>query len=260
MNYRISILFCLLWSTCSLLAQQESTSLPFQNQVRIQVGLDRTLVKDQVFAPLNFKGSGLALSSTYLRQTKNEHLSVATLQFALSAVKARPSDFSASRSINGHLDLAHFRKIKWANEKLNLFVGGAVSADISLIDFDEFEAFSFTNLYAIGPAALLTWQPASAHQVSLRADFPLLGILVRPAYTGWDNEFFEKSTLRLFFEGPLATVVDFSRASVQMNYAFTVSSGMSLSFQHQMSYLAAKEPGPARNFHSLTTIGTQFNF
>lgn len=230
-----------------------------KNQLGLSAGLKQTYFEDAIFSPLNYTGTGFAIDLAYKRQLKKEAIFTANIAYSHVLISNEVSSYT--ESVNSVIDikLTYLRKLKSSTEKFKYYLGTGLSTHINYLSFEDQDAITYFNLHSLHLAAAASYALGTKQQLSLGLHLPVLGLIIRPAYTGWDNDSYDKSPIALLYEGELTSLHNFFAFSLQGGYSYGLSPKMQLVLQAQLQYQQTEHRAAAKNVHIQTAIGLNFN-
>lgn len=257
MHHRILLLIILL-SPFNLLAQKETTNSSLENRVGIQVGLNKSLLKDSNFSPLNYGGAGTGVTLFYERKNKNNRIFSTTVSYF--STKIQSGDLLSTKSLLQKLDVecVYLQQLKAFNNSKELYLGGMLSSHLNIVDFDDFEAISYFNFHGLSLVGCLSYKIKEEQQITISISIPTVGVLVRPVPTGWNKDVIESTTLDVLYSGEVATINKFFGIAWTNMYRYELSEKMDLTIQVRVNYVKTSLPKMIVNINSQFSIGTNF--
>lgn len=267
-------IICISWSLVllnSLQAQKsdttktlEESTKPPRHSIGLKLGYDQSYLKDINFSPLNYIGNGAVVDLNFKRTTKNENLFFTQLD--LTSTTLTPNA-PAPPSVNLEVDrtLINFEmgfavKIKMKNEKLKLHVGGSYHTYLDLLFYKGVESLSFFTTHGLDLSSQITYQIHPRHKLEGALSIPVLAVLVRPPYTGWNKFIDESSVSSILLSGKWTSLNDFGGANFRINYLFDLTRKWSLEAQYRLRFYKTTHLKLAKIATSQTSLGVNFKF
>lgn len=257
MNIRfIFILFFLPF--LELEAQTVNEHLSSKNQVGIQIGFAKNFLSDEVFSPLNYSGNGINFGLSY-KILKPKHLLLSEINYSISTISNSISTYTESRNDVADLRISYLRKVGSASKSFKMYFGGGLSNHFNNLIFEDADATTYFNLHAVELSYYAAYHINSKHQLNLLLHVPIFGVLVRPPYTGWDSDSFEKTGLALAYNGKWTSTKDFSGLVLAASYEYSLSSKVNVLLKSSFQYYKTDYLGAAKNFSIQNSIGINVN-
>lgn len=245
----------------SLHAQSAEPPLK-QNQLNLLAGYHQAHFKDINFSPLNYQASGIGLSISYQRKTRNGNIFYTGIDFSNSTLSNEVSDFFNSDRYLANLSVGYLKKVSLNHPKLAIHFGGQLNANLDVVFYDGTESVTFTALHSLDFASQLNYRINDRQRLSSRITLPLAGLLVRPPHTGW-NKFVsdnEDNLPRIFTTGKLTSLQDFFAFNWRTNYQYDLNNRWTLNAAYQLSYFSTSYINEATIFYNQFSLGITYNF
>ncbi|MEM7654491.1 MAG: hypothetical protein AAF399_00050 [Bacteroidota bacterium] len=247
MNSPFLLLICWMLVFTSQSFAQNSAS-PTQT-LGIQLGYDRTFFQDANFSPLHYGGDGLAFRISYAKETAGRHLFLTEIGYAQVKLQAAAARFAEAQNVVGHLRAHYLLPIGGNQQRISMKLGGGLVSHIDNTIFEDSDAISYLNLHGIEVAYLVAYQLSPRHHLQATASLPIIGLLVRPPYTGWDVDSFERSGLELAYRGKLTSFQDFFGLTLAASYRYQMSGRISWEMQGRWQYYQTSQLTAATTAH-----------
>lgn len=241
---------------------QSDVQIPKKNSIEIKAGINHTFFKDLNYSPLNHSGSGPGIGLQYQRITKQGNLISASLGFSVTTLKSPASIyFDASRYL-ANLEANYLKRLDLGKEGWKLHVGGGYHSYVDVLFYDGTEAISFFTIHGIDLAAKLSYQIKAKHSLGTSLSIPILGLLVRPPYTGWDKFIGESqdAPAKVFFRGNWTSLNDFLGLNWNLSYAYDLSPAWDLIADYSFQYYRTSQLDLVNIANNQLRVGASFNF
>jgi len=259
---KINLILILCFVPFSLWSQIEDNTKHPKHLIGLQVELNNLLFKDLVFSPLNYSGQGFGGTFFYQRLIKEKNIFASSINYSSNSIKAK--DISATRTVHQKLslELIYLHSLTSNKNGFNIYVGGRLSSQIdnTLFEDEGGNAITYFNFHGFSIASRFDYRFNDKHQLISVVKIPVLGILVRPVQTGWDNEFFEEPGLATLYNGEFAFISSFFRIEWANLYQFELSKKIDLNFQIHIQYAQTYKPALVKIMNTQLSIGSNLKF
>ena len=260
MNRKILlIILCLLVIVFDIRSQSEKFK---KNNVGIRYGANFSGLHDRNFSPLFYYESGSYYALRYER-TNGKSLFYFFSDFSSGKLRTKTSDHFTSIYIKGGIDLSYLRKTSISpNRNLQSFLGVGVQSFNHYIDYQEQEAFSFLLAHSVAFKYVTGYSLSNWHKVQLRLSIPVITLLVRPPYNGYDEELKEnqKSPLKLITDGKIVSLGQYFAVSSQLGYTYILNRHFDLNGEYNFAFFQSRTLKRATHFHNQVLAGITFKF
>ena len=212
---KIYLLLFLLVGILDIQAQEERST---KNEIGLSLGYNSGYFKDLNYSVLNYSDRGLYTRLHYNRQFTKAKLKT-TLGFQIDELSTDVAPFFATSFPRGTL-MAEYLFDAFKNEKWDISVGPMLSSDNQMLLFNGFLSFSFLFVHSAGVSSDFQYRLDDKNSFQFSIQLPLVHLLVRPPYNGYDKETEanENRPLRLITNGKFATVNEY--VSVNSSFAY----------------------------------------
>ena len=244
-------------------AQSSMEEKELLNQIGIAIGTNQGFVKDLNFSALNYRESGLLYSLEYIRKQRNgKGILIADADVSLGKLKTKASDFFTSNNTMANLEVSYLRKINLKSPKWETFVGVQYNTYLQILDWYDFESFSFLATHGIGPKAMVSFKLNHRNRFQTSLFLPLFQNLVRPPYNGIDETIIENqdNTLKLIVSGKLASLNKYFAFDWKLNYSFALTQRFDLNVSYVLRYQNVNEVNKFVHLQNQLTTGLTFKF
>jgi hypothetical protein len=240
---------------------KSSLSKVYKNQIGIQVGYNQGYLKDLNFSPLNYKESGTLYALNYTHQ-KPKGIFYVDLDFSLGKLKTRASKHFTSSMTLANLEISYVRKLTKKESKYFFHLGGQYSSYLQILDWNDYESFSFLAIHGIGVKGLLSYNINSKHKFNTSLFIPVFQDLVRPPYNGIDETIIENqdNTVKLIFAGKPSSFNTYCSFDWKFNYLYSISNRLDLTATYLARYQNVFEINTVKHLQNQFTVGVNFNF
>ena len=256
-------LFCTLYSHQSIAQIADTKTNVYKNKLYFTLGVNQGYLKDQAFSPLNYKEGGLRASLGYSRASSEKSLLNVNLSFSLNEMQSDASEYFDTNYLNGTLDINYLRNLFQFNNQWHLYLGGELSGHYHIINYNELDAFSFVMAHSIGLKVHSVYQINAQHELSSGISWPILSLVVRPPYNGFDEKLDENEDkpLRLITEGgKLRGFSDYFVITWNLNYLYNFSKRFSLNAGYTLHFQKLAVGSSFTHFQNQLTTGITYHF
>lgn len=224
-TYLTGIYLCL---SLTLSAQNETRSGP-TNTLSIQLGAKIGWLKDENLSMLNYRDRAITYQLAYEKRispTGRQFLT--SLEFSNGEIRTPPYDFFNTDYIQARLNLAWLWPVlnRHSKDDVSLFFGGGYALDFNYLEWYESEfgdqdAFSFLVAHSVMAHIKAEQKIGERQQISGVLATPLYTLLVRPPYSGFDEELVENNEsnpFRLITNGEWGGLGQYAALQWQIGY------------------------------------------
>lgn len=246
----------------SLRAQTEEDPTNRKNTVNLNLGFAKGFFKDKNYSPLNYSSRDFSIDLGYLRALKNKNLLFFSSSFQTGTLSTPVSEFSSSDHYNINLELGYLFKLPHNISKTDFYVGGQYHSYLDLVFYDGTEAITFFGLHGLDISTRISRRVNDKHIFTTNFSLPVVGILVRPPYTGWDKYIVEHADnpLPVFFRGNVTSLNRFIAFNWNFQYQLEISSFLGLNAEYQFRYYKTSVLETAIIPNNQITIGAILRF
>ena len=233
-----------------------------KNKIGIQAGFLQTYHKDVNFSPLNNTGNGYSFGLNYERSTQKKHLIFSTIHYSESVLTSRASEFFRYDRYLLNFEIGFLFHKPLPNKNLILNIGGSFQSRTDLIDYKDFKSVSFFNYHGLALNSRLEYTINPKHSLGSALSVPVLGVLVRPPYTGWDKYMIENEDnfTKVLYKGKTTSLNDFFGYNWHVFYNYQLSKRIGIQLQYELRYHKTKQPRKAIIANHQTSVELNFKF
>ena len=256
------ILICLLLMLGKLGFSQTNTTEQTKNCVGLQVGYNHGYLKDLNFSPLNYKEGGLLYALNYTNQNPNGKVILnVDIEFSSAQLKTKASDYLASNLIMANFETSFVRKVS-KEKKLLIYIGGQYSSYLQIIDWQDYESFSFLASHGVGVKGLISYNLTAKHRFSSSLYIPVFQFLARPPYNGIDENIIENqdNIAKIIFNGKPVSFNQYLAFDWKINYLYSLSKRFDFSATYLLRYQNVSEINEVVHLQNQLSIGLKFKF
>jgi len=242
---------------------QEPTDTTFRkNAINLSAGLETGYFKDLNFSPLNYKSTGVAINFGYSRSFKNGSRFFLLTNPQVGAISTEASEAHKADHYTADIGIGYLVQLPMNASKLKAHVGGQYHTYLDLVFFNGVDAVTFFGLHSFDLLGEVSYELSDQHTLKTSLSLPVLGLLVRPPYTGWDKYIVEHAAnpLPVFYRGNWTSYNDYLAFTWKLHYAFELGPKLDLVASYQFNYHHTKQLKTATLVSNQLTIGTQFKF
>jgi hypothetical protein len=221
---KIIVSFILLFSYTQWASALSIMDRPAKNnKLFLTTGLQYGHFKDLVFSPLNYAIVGGDLDINFTHVFKNEALLDAGLSGQLGVAKSGVSRYNTSQRIMYDMYAGYLHLLGKGNNNGWFYMGGQLHTYVDFTSYQGAEAIAIFTLHSADISALWRKSVKGKHHFQIKVSVPFFGLLVRPAYTGWDKYIVERENnpLPVFFRGTWGSLNDYFSADLRVSYIHT---------------------------------------
>lgn len=233
----------------------------FKHKIGLLIGYNQGYLTDLNFSPLNYRENGLLYSLKYTRQTNKAVFNV-TADFSLSKIKTKASaDFTSSMTM-GNLEMSYCRLLSRKQSKTSFYLGGQYNSYLQILDWKEFESFSFFVSHGVGLKGLLQHEFNSKHRITTSLFIPIFQNLVRPPYNGIDENVIENqdNQVKLIFSGKPSSFDSYFACYWHLNYFYLISKRFELEVSYLARYQNTFEINELKHWQNQFSVGGNLKF
>lgn len=235
--YKIFLLGGLL--SGQVFGQSEEESPPNRHQLYIQLGGQYTVLKDYNFSRLHYKQHALVYGLGYEKRSKNgNRIFQIQGQFLTSTLEPNPTSIYQPDYRYGQLRIGLLKRLLSKENPFQIYIGGVYQTQVDYINYNDQEAFSFLinhGIYLKGQAEYVI-HPKGRIYTAL--SFPLLTLMVRPPYTGFNEvlQDHQDRPLQLLTNGIYRSLGTYMALYYQLSYRYKIHKGLNLQIGYQFTY------------------------
>lgn len=258
----VSIIILLIQCVSALSGHTVEDKEPAKNTIHLQTGMANGYFRDKVYSPLNYSSSGLAVNTGFQRSLKDHDCLFISADAMFGKLKTEISGFHSSDHYNFNLEIGYLGNVLKNKPGFIFLVGGQYHAFFDVVLFQVTEAVTFYGLHSIDLICTATWNISEKHSLGTTLSLPAFGLLIRPAWTGWDKYIIEheNNVLPVVFRGRWSSLNDFFAFNWRMGYCFAIGRRCDLTAKYQFRYYRTGSPETAIIPSGQFTIGTRFSF
>jgi len=256
-----------IWTLCPMNAQETTeleTTLPEfkKNAIDLRAGLETGYFKDLNFSPLNYNSTGVAINFGYRRNFKNGSRLFVHLNPQVGAISSEYSEYLKSGHYTADLGIGYLAALPLKSSKFVVHAGGQYRTYLDLVFYNGTDAVTFFGLHGFDLLGNLTWKLSEEHRLHGSLALPVVGLLARPPYSGWDKYIVEHASnpLPVFFRGNWTSLNDYLAFKLNVQYAYTLGPKLDLVADYQFRYYRTGVVKTAIYPSSQITFGTRFKF
>lgn len=261
---KISAAILLLLFCTSILSGQEmqTDDQGFKkNQFGVSIGIDRGLLKDLNYSPLNYSEKGNLYRLDYRRGIPHVKFSVQA-QYSTGVIQTDASSAFDTDYQKGFLALDFWKNIKQPNSRNSLRWGLGYHFYIYYVDWGNQDAFSFLANHSINGNISVYRKISDRHALEAKLSIPVLSFLVRPPYAGLDEELStnQDSPVKLITDGSLTSLHEMFEYTLDLSYFYKLSNRFLLQTNYSNRYQNVSEIKKIKHLQHQLSIGTTFKF
>lgn len=241
---------------------QVDTTKTSQNSLGIRVGYNQGYFKDLNFSPLNYTEAGMLFGLTYTKlSSKEKGVLNVDLEFSSSQLKTKKSSYLVSNSTLANLEISYLRRVS-SSKDLSFYIGGEYSSYVQIVDWQDFDSFSYLASHGIGVKGLLFYDLTPIHRFSTSLFIPVFQFLARPPYNGIDEEIIENqdNIAKIIFNGSPSSVGQYLALEWKINYLLSISEKVDLSATYLLRYQNLSEINKVIHLQNQLSIGANIKF
>jgi hypothetical protein len=213
-------------------------------------------LRDWQYSPLNYNENGWLTSLWFENiNPKNNRLLTAAIDYASGESKTNASDAFTTKRFEGNVELSLLFKTRFLHhQKLSLFLGPQINSTGFYMQWkEERHAWDYLMMHSLNVKALLHYQIASKSFLRTSLSIPLMGMLVRPPYNGFDQFIaaHQEKVFRLAFRGDFASVDSYRAFDWRTNYYYALSDHFDVGAMYLFRFQSAENNELMRFQHQL---------
>ncbi|MDA9774500.1 hypothetical protein N9B82_06045 [Saprospiraceae bacterium] len=207
-----------------------------QNEIGLSVGYNSGYFKDLNFSVLNYKDRGLYTKFHYHHRFSKTTLKT-SLEINYDNIHSDVAPFFSTLFPRAGLKAEYLFDIS-QNDKWHITAGPMLSSDNQMLLFNGFLSFSFLFVHSAGISSDIYYQLDDKNLFRFSMQLPLVHLLVRPPYSGFDKgtEANQDKPLRLITNGKLATVNEYLAANTVITYKRVLNSRFDLDASYGLHF------------------------
>lgn len=222
-------------------------------------GYFNSLLKDTHFSPLSYSGGSFILGLGY--QKEGERFTYySNLDIAIANIKSPAADYLHVTRINVHLELGALKRLKSKSDKLNMAIGGQLHSYVDVLNFSDYSSISFFNIHSLDLSYRLSYQANEKHQFMAQLNLPLVGILVRPPFSGWDNYIYTTNIAKILYKGDLASFKNYQSVNLKTSYLLALNQKWDMIVNYNLRYNNTTVQDKATNLNNEFLVGLNLKF
>ncbi len=239
----------------------QSTDIPvYRNNLTLTIGLNQGYFKDQNFSPLNYRSVGPRFGLTYSRNTAAGHQWSTELGVSLNTLKNSVNFPSDPDRYQIDIAFGYLRAVASNTNERQLHLGGKYRSYVDITLFDDAEAITFFALHGLEVAGAGAWKTGERHRFKASASLPVIGLLSRPPYTGWDKFIAENSEniLKIITRGNWLTIGSFTGLRAGLGWEYQLSDRFSMEAHYSLAYYATQRLDPFRSLNNSFSLNLTY--
>ncbi len=272
-RYFIKYLPLLIVSLLSILFYQNLSSqnnsqygklTPKNHQLSVLVGANQGFVKDANFSALNYSENGLLYALKYVKHKSNrKSFFQIDIDYSDSDLTTITSEHFTSLSTLANVEISYLRKLKQPkNEQLTFYLGGQYFFSLQILDWLNFEAFSFTAVNGIGLKGHVHYNINKKSMINSSLFIPLIQNLSRPPYNGIDEFILknEDNSAAIIFAGEIATINKYLGFDWSVNYSYSLFNHFNIITSYTLRYKKLPKVNKMIHLQNQITVGLTYKF
>lgn len=231
-----------------------------RNQAGISLSWQNFRFHDRHSSPLAY-GTNSLFPKVGLFYNKQTDRSIFNISVKGSVGKIHPSRFGArgfqsklnendsfqyvvsSKFIHADIEADYFRKINsLSTEKFNYWVGGTLNESAYYAD-EVANTPWLLNVADIAPGFQMNYLPASNHNITLKVDLSVLGVITRPVYALFPKSNKDKNVPAYFKQGTkVSSLNGFQKFNFQIGYQYQVVKNFAVGLEYRLKWMHYKLP------------------
>ena len=237
----------------------------FKNKILLGLGSNSTYIKDYNLSPLHIKGRGFFMDIEYLRNIKKKDIIHTNFNISIAELASEASIFFKYNRFLFSFEMNYLKKVNLKNKSFSLHTGLGAFTTVDAVFYNGTDAVSFFGLHGMQATSMMNYQFHKKHRIGASLSIPLIGMLNRPPYTGWDKYIVETSEndgniLTIFYRGDIKTIGTFINFDLNLGYTYSLSNFIDLGIKHKIKYWYTKELEKAIINTNFTSIQLTFKF
>jgi len=246
-----------------LLAQENAIvhTIDDYRSLGLAVGLNTGSIQDLHFSPLIYQELGPIYHLNYRRKRADKkHLFTTDLTFTNGQATTNASDSLKAKYIMPDINVSYLRQLTNSNNNIVLLLGGAYQLDFNQLIFNNvLESFTFLIAHSIDLKGQIRFPVNKKHQFSSSLSLPILALLVRPPYIGYDDELIanQERPLRLITNGDFVSLNKYARLTFDVKYSCALNDHWIFESTYVFNHLRHEE---YKQFQNQLLLGLNYNF
>lgn len=247
-----------------------SSAPPSQHGITLMMGYNHGYLNDQNLSPLHYGERGLRYTLGY-RNRRKKSLVLAELSYGSGTHPSAVSDVFTTDYIVGYLQLAYLPMWNLSRLKkldlfknLRLYIGPQYQFYLHYIDWEDQTAFSFIGVHSLDLSAAIRYQFGERHLASVRLSRPIVNLLVRPPYNGFDEELTtyndQGQVLKLITDGPIGFFNQLLASDLSLNYEYLLRPNLHLRATYTQRYQESQQPFLIKHLQNTLSLGLTLTF
>ncbi len=229
--------------------------------IGLAFGINTGKVKDTNFSPLHYDEFGQVSKLNYeFKKPNSRNLFYTNLSFSNGSAKTTASDSLESRYIYGDIELGYYRQLNTKNDKMKFYLGGKYHLDFSEIIFNNvFESFTFNIAHQFELSTRLDYQLNEKHAFSTNLSLPVLSLLVRPPYSGYDEELNENTEkpLKLITNGDFVSIDKHRALKFELIHKYQMNERLGTQIRYEFH---TQTNNQFKQFQNQFSVGLNYKF
>lgn len=232
-----------------------------KNELQLKLGYNQGYFKDINYSPLNYTESGLLVTLAYDRTLRNNANLHFLLDFSSGVLSSEVSPYFDALPILANLEIGYLKSLK-NTQNLQIRGGGLLFSKADMVFYDDTEAVTFTFLNGLALASNIEYSISAKHQFNSGISIPILFVLARPPFTGWDKEVDENADnpVRLITDGHITSLQDYIGINFKLGYQYRISERFTLTADYQLKYQSTEHRKSLTSLRNQFQIGSSFKF
>jgi len=228
----ISLLILLLSTVFAVAQEQPAISA---KELSINIGYHTGFWKDITFSPLQYTTNSLSFGIAYQKVTKNNNQWFIGMDFTPGTIQSDAETFFTADRYFGNLEIGIF--------------------------YNDLSAISFFLTHGVDIVGKWEYNFSEKNHFQTQIALPVIALLVRPAYTGWDIEIIDDpdNYFKIATNGTLSSWNDFFSITWKNRFTQQVSEKIGVSFQYHLSIHQSNQIKTAKNLNHQFLIGATIN-
>lgn len=259
MLIRVIILILAFTASTNIFGQVNNVK---KHSVGLSAGYNFSSVYDHKFSPLLYSERGTNYLLNYIRINDKAILSMA-LNFSEGELKTKASRFFDSKYIKAEIDFGYLRRaFASANSNIMQYLGTGLHSYNHYIDYDGQGSFSFLIAHSIDLKYTINYRCANRNNLQLRISLPVVTLVVRPPYNGYDEELKENRSepFRLITNGKIASINNYFAITNQLIYSYSLTQRFDINCQYKFGLYYTRFEEKLVHIQNQIFIGTSLKF
>jgi len=253
------IIFILLIVPLFIFSQEENR---MDQHLSIGVGYHSGLFKDITYSPLLYTTKSLSFDLSYQKDTQNGNQWYVNLDFTPGSIQTEAEQFFTADRYFGNLEIGYLFDIHKVSSKSSFLIGGQYHTHADLIFYNDLAAISFFLTHGFDITGKWNYQFNEKSHFQTQIVLPLVAVLVRPAYTGWDIDIIDNpdNYFKIATDGKLTSWNDFFSVTWKNRFTQQVSNKIGLMVQYHLSFHQSDQVETVKNLNHQFFFGATLNF